>query len=215
MKSTTRFHVELDLRTLETDIAARETLVTNIQKMAPSSPLWTSQPLQKAVGDLGTTFAAYKVAVAKGDQSAKQHTLDVAARNTARDANDAALTLVKALVESGATSADDIKSIAFTPRGGRPPAPQLVPPDFLDITMGKKGHGKVKVAAHEIGKTRRQYAAQMSPDPIGANTWANLPGAGKSRWLTGKSGTSAWVRFALMHGQAQSDWGTPVLVTFP
>jgi hypothetical protein len=215
MKSTTRFHVELDLRTVETDIAARENLVNNVQKMAPTSPLWTSQPLQKAVGDLGTTFAAYKAAVVKGEQSGKQHTLDVAAQNTARDANDKVLTLVKALVEAGATSADDIKSMAFTPRGGRVPAPALVPPDSIDIKMGKKGHGKVKVAAHEIGSTRRKYAAQMSPDPIGASTWANLPGAGKSRWLTGKSGTSAWVRFALMYGQAQSDWSAPVLVTFP
>jgi hypothetical protein len=215
MKSTNRFHVELDLSTVETDIAARETLITNVQKMGPTSPLWVSQPLQKAVGDLGTTFVTYKLAAAKADQSAKQHQVDVAAQNTARDANDKVLTLVKALVESGATSEDDIKSMAFTPRGARPPAPPLVPPDSLDIKMGKKGHGKVKVAAHETGKTRRKYAAQMSPDPIGANTWATLPGAGKSRWLTGKSGTSAWVRFALMHGQAQSDWGTPVLVTFP
>ena len=39
---------------------------------------------------------------------------------------------------------------------------------------------------------------------------ASLP-----RRLSGKSGTSVWVRFALMHGQLQSDWSAPVLVTFP
>jgi hypothetical protein len=55
----------------------------------------------------------------------------------------------------------------------------------------------------------------MSPDPIGPSTWAVIPGTGKSRRLTGKSGTSVWVRFALVHGQLQSDWSNPVLVTFP
>jgi hypothetical protein len=57
--------------------------------------------------------------------------------------------------------------------------------------------------------------AEMSPDPIGPSTWAVIPGTGKSRRLTGKSGTSVWVRFALVHGQIQSDWSNPVLVTFP
>jgi hypothetical protein len=214
-KPTDRFHVELELASLETDIAAREALVNNVQKMAPLSPLWTFTGMQQAVGDLGTTFATYKASVAKAQASAQQHAIDLAAQNDGRNANDRVLLLVKALTESGAKSVGDITSMAFVARQGRPAAPALVPPESIDITMGKKGHGKVKVAAHETGKTRRQYAAQMSPDPVAAGSWVNLPGSGKSRWLTGKSGTSAWVRFALMHGGAQSDWCTAVLVTFP
>jgi DNA invertase Pin-like site-specific DNA recombinase len=185
------------------------------QKMAPQSPLWTITGMQQAVGDLGVTFVAYKASVAKAEASAKQHAIDLAAQNDGRNANDRSLLLVRALTESGAKSVGDIASMAFVARQGRPAAPPLVPPESIDITMGKKGHGKVKVAAHELGKTRRQYAAQMSPDPVAAGSWVSLPGAGKSRWLTGKSGTSAWVRFALMHAGAQSDWCTPVLVTFP
>ena len=104
--------------------------------------------------------------------------------------------------------------MAFTVRPGRPPAPPLVPPT-VDVVLGRKGGGKARVSVHETGKTRRRYAAQSSPDPVGPGTWSPLPGAGKSRRLSGKSGTSVWVRFALMHGQEQSDWGTPVLVTLP
>jgi hypothetical protein len=214
-RKSDRVYVELGLGALESDLAAREALVNNIQKMAPTSPLWTVTGMQQAVGTLGTTFASYKTTVATAAASAKQHEIDLAAQATAQDANDRSLLLVKALTESAAKTASDVTSMAFVARGPRPLAPPLLPPDSLEVTIGRKGHGKVRVSAHELGTTRRQYAAQMSPDPIGANTWVSLPGSGKSRRLTGKSGTSAWVRFALVHGGQQSDWGTPVFITFP
>ena len=216
MKNTNhRFHVELALSTLESDIAAREVLVGNIGKLAPASPLFANPAMQKAVSDLTLTFATLKARVTTAAASAKQHTLDAAAQADARNANDKALILVKVLTESGAQSVGDIQGMAFTPRVGKPPPPPLVPPASIDVTPSKSAHGKVKVAAHEIGKTKRRYAAQSSPDPIAAASWVALPGAGKSRWIRGKSGTSVWVRFALMLGQQQSDWCTPVLVTLP
>lgn len=46
-------------------------------------------------------------------------------------------------------------------------------------------------------------------------TWSGLAGGGKSRKLSGKSGTSMQVRFALVRGQLQSPWSQPVVVTFP
>jgi hypothetical protein len=212
---TNRYYVELTLSSLETDIASREALVNNIGKLAPTSPLYQAPSMKQAVTDLGTTFLTYKAKVATAAASAKQHALDVSAQNDARNVNDKALLFVRALTESAAQSPADIESMAFTARSGKPLPPPLVPPSSIDIGMGKKGNGHVKVAAHETGKIRRSYAAQSSPDPIGPGTWTALPGAGKSRRLTGKSGTSVWVRFALMHGQLQSDWSTAVLVTFP
>ena len=74
---------------------------------------------------------------------------------------------------------------------------------------------QLRVSAHEIGRMRRRYATQSSPDPVGPDTWSPLPGTGKSRTITGKSGTSVWVRFALVHEELQSEWSTPVLVTLP
>jgi hypothetical protein len=216
MKAPSRFHASLDLASLESNLAAREALINAILKLAPQSPLYANTPMQQAVATLGSTFTTFKSAGTTSAASAKQHKLDVAAEVAAKADNDRALLLVKSLAENGAKSADDIASMAFTPlHPGRTPNVALLPPDSIDITMGKKGHGKVKVAAHETGSTRHRYAAEMSPDPIAANTWTVIPGTGKSRRLTGKSGTSVWVRFALVHGQQQSDWGTPVLVTFP
>jgi len=78
---------------------------------------------------------------------------------------------------------------------------------------GKKGSGMLRASVHETGLTRRHYAAQGSVD--GGVTWTNLPGNGKSRTLTGKSGTTMEVRFALVRGQLQSPWSQAVVVTFP
>ena len=210
-----RFRAELDIGAITANLAAREILINSILKLAPQSPLYTDPNVQKAVAVLAATYGTYKTAGITSAASAKQHKIDVAAEAQALADNDRALLLVKGLTENGAKSADDIKSMAFVALVGRPPAPAMVPPESIDITMGAKGHGKVRVAAHELGTTKRRYAAEMSPDPVGPNTWTVLPGNGKSRRLTGKSGTSVWVRFALVHGQLQSDWSTPVLVTFP
>jgi hypothetical protein len=219
MKTPTRFHAALDIGALESNFPARESLVNAILKLAPQSPLFINNVvMQQAVSMLGTTFTTLKTAGNTRAASAKQHKNDVSAEAEARGANDRALLLVKTLAENGATNANDLASMALSPihlgksTGTTLP---LVPPESIDIAMGKKGHGKVKVAAHETGTTRHRYAAEMSPDPIGATTWSALPGTGKSRRLTGKSGTSVWVRFALIRGQQQSDWSTPVLVTFP
>jgi hypothetical protein len=89
----------------------------------------------------------------------------------------------------------------------------LLAPDAIDVKPPKKGHGRMTVSVHETGKTRHQYVAEQSPDGV---TWSQLGnGRGKTRVITGASGTKVWVRFALVRGQAQSDWSTPYLVTIP
>ncbi len=55
--------------------------------------------------------------------------------------------------------------------------------------------------------------AQSSLDGI---TYAQLGvGHGKTRVVTGASGTKVWVRFAMVRGQQVSDWSIAVLVTIP
>jgi hypothetical protein len=214
-KPSNRVHAELDLRSLESDLAAREALVNSVLTLAPKSPLYANPMVQQAVSNLAATFSVFKVAGSTAAATSKQAKIDAAAEVAARRDNDLALVLVKTLTENGSKTLEDVASMAFAAYTGKPPAPAMVPPESIDVTMGKRGYGRVKVAAHELGKTKRHYAAEMSPDPVGANTWSILPGSGKSRWLTGKSGTSAWVRFALVRGQIQSEWSVPVLVTFP
>ena len=59
----------------------------------------------------------------------------------------------------------------------------------------------------------RQEQATRPPDGI---TWSQLGlGRGKTRTLTGATGTKIWVRMATVRGELQSDWCVPVLVTIP
>jgi hypothetical protein len=204
----------LELQALA-DEKVREDLVNAILKLAPQSALYTQNPpIQKQVQLVGSTFATYKTARAASAASATQHKNDVAAEAQAQLANDRALVALRHMTEDTAVTLDDIKSMAFEAYQGRPPAPSMAGP-LVDVVLGRKGSGKARATVHETGGTRRRYVAEMSPDPITATSWAPLPGTGKSRKLTGKSGTTVWVRFALLHGQAQGDWSAPVLVTFP
>ena len=46
-------------------------------------------------------------------------------------------------------------------------------------------------------------------------SFSSLPGNGRSRKLSGASGTKVWVRFARVFRNQQSAWSAPVLVAFP
>jgi len=125
-----------------------------------------------------------------------------------------------ALTQSGATVTDDKAKLKTdlateaTCRSGL--CAEIRVFATLDTSYPAKGHGKAMVSVHETGKTRRQYAAEWSPETIGPNSWAQLGvGHGKTRSVIGASGTKVWVRFATVRGQQQSDWCTPVLVTIP
>jgi len=217
VQRTIQQHVALNLQDIDSSEKARGELVTSVLKMAPKSALFTqSGAVQAEVDNLGKTYDGYTAALAVAAASARQHKLDVAAAQQARIANNRSIKLLKTLVEHGAQTPDDVKSMAMTPQETPRPAPAaLLPPESIDVRVHKKGSGKVTASAHQAGGGRRHYAAEISTDPIGPATWVGVPGSGKSRKLSGASGTSVWVRFALQRGQLQSEWSTPVLITFP
>jgi hypothetical protein len=170
--------------------------------------------VKEAVAQVGTTHDAYKAA--RLETSAIQAKVALALENelAAKGASNQSILLLKGLTEENATTADELISTGYAARGPRA-AVELAPPPSLDVYMGKKGYGKLRISAHYPTKARRVCAAQWSADPYDDASWQNLPGTGKSRKLSGKSGTSIWVRMALIRGQQQSEWSTPVRVTFP
>jgi hypothetical protein len=92
-----------------------------------------------------------------------------------------------------------------TPKGTPPPVPGAI-----DSRPPARGHGKLLLSVHETGSTRYQYVAEQSADGI---TWSQLGvGRGKTRTLTGASGTKVWVRFATVRGQLQSDWLSALVI---
>jgi hypothetical protein len=211
-KPLTPVHIFLDFRNVDASDTVRDDLNNAIATMAPTSPLWGNPGVQAEVSNLAATLVAYKDASKAAVKSAQQHKLDLEKEADAKAANNKSLNALRTLVENGSVTPADVKSMGFVPYEGPPPKPPLLPPLQLDVELGKKGHGKAKVSAHETGTTRRHYAAQSSPDGI---TWTELIGHGKSRRLSGKSGTSIWVRFALELGSERSEWSVAVQITFP
>jgi hypothetical protein len=189
-------------------------LVVAIVALAPQSALMQIQAIASSVAAITTKGATFKTtsdAVTADEEKLRN---DKTAKRAARGALENEVTSLAGLVGTNAKDAAEAATLAFQVRSGNvvakdPPAA----PGAVDIVIPKRGHGKCKVSVHETGGIRGRYVAEWSPDPIG--TWTSLPGVGKSRTITGASGTKVWVRFARVRAQLQSDWSTPVLVTIP
>jgi len=191
-------------------------LIVSIVALAPESALITVPAIAASVAAITSKGAAFKSADDAVTADEEKLRNDKTAKLAARGAIENEVTSLAALVGTNAKDATQVASMAFEVRAN-PIVAKAAPavPDSIDVVTPKKGRGRVKAAVHETGKTKGRYVAEWSPDPIGASTWVALPGTGKSRTITGQSGTKVWVRFARVRGQLQSDWCTPVLVTIP
>jgi hypothetical protein len=113
-----------------------------------------------------------------------------------------------------AKSPADLQGVGLPVAPPRPPRnqPPTVPTQ-INTKIPKTGHGKLTLSVEETGDSRYQYVAQQSLDGV---TYTQLGvGQGKTRVVTGASGTKVWVRFAMVRGQLQSDWSIPAIVTIP
>jgi hypothetical protein len=195
----------------------RAALVSGMQKVAPQSPLMQVPSIAasySAITKKGATLTAASAAVAADE---KQLKIDLGAREQARVALDVELLTMKTLVTANAQSAADILGMGFTPLTSAATGQTAVPdlPGPLVAIPGKVP-GRARVGIDAPGRLAGSTAAEVSPDPVGANTWQPLPGSGKQRKLKGyASGTRLWVRFAPVRFGQQGAWCTPVLVTIP
>jgi hypothetical protein len=148
--------------------------------------------------------------------TANQLVDDKAARDADRSALETEITAFGGVACNIAPDDAGLASLGITPR---PPVviPKLDPtaPTSFKTRMPKQLKGYFDISVEEPAGIRGKYAAQWSPDPVGTATWSDLPGTGKSRRVTGASGTKVWVRFARVRGQSQSDWSAPQLVVIP
>jgi len=208
-----RYRAILNLTVLDSSDAERDDFVNGVNQVLPQSAIYKNNPaVQSAFANVLSTLGTYKTATKTASGSAQQAKADANAAQTAKKANDKAIVFFVDVVENDAQSPEDLAATGLKSYPGKPPAPPMLPPETIDTKPGRKGSGVTTATVREPAGVRRRYAAQMSLD---GNTWTALPGSGKSRKLTGKSGGTAWVRFALMRGQAQSDWSSAVPVTFP
>jgi hypothetical protein len=210
-----RLRVELSFSALgDTE---RHAIAAGVAQLAPTSALFAGNPsIQASVASLGkkdTTLAQSNTTVVNDRQKLKA---DTAAEAGARTAFDGELHNLATLTGNAALTPADITAVGLKPYVPPPTTTSApLPPTGIDVKIPVRGHGRATVSAQQPAGTRRQYVVQWSPDPFGATTWALLVGTGKTRTLTGVSGTNVWVRFATVRGQLQSAWCTPVLVTIP
>ena len=209
-----RLRIALNLATM-TDADLLK-LVIAIVALAPQSALLAVPAIATSVAAVtskGATFKAADDAVTADEEKLRN---DRIAKLAARGAVENEVTALAGLVGNNAKDAAQVASMAFEVRAA-PTLATAAPavPESISVVVPKKVRGRVKASVNETGGTKGRYVAESSPDPIGPTTWAPLPGTGKSRTVTGASGTKVWVRFARVRGQLQSDWSTPVLITIP
>ena len=190
-------------------------LAGNIGKLAPTSTLGTANPPvasgATAVVAKATTFKASRT---KASDLAKQ---TVAAEGTALSDREGLETEIHAFtgtVLNVAQTPEDLTGVALTPRD-KTVTPTAGPdaPAAFEITKPRYKRGYADISVIEPAGMHGRYYAEWSPDPIGA--WARLAGTGKSRRVTGASGTKVWVRFARVRGQLESGWSEPQLIVIP
>jgi hypothetical protein len=212
MSPATKLHVLLPLSSL--DDAELLALAGNITQLGPQSTLYANTTIANGVKGVAGKAATFTTSCKTVTDTAKELADAKTTKGEDRVALETEIFAFAGSATNVATSAAELTGLALTPRP-QVVIPKLGPPvpGNLTVTPPKHLKGYVDVSVNEVGGTRGRYAAQFSLDPIG--TWAVLAGTGKSRRVTGASGTKVWVRFARVRGQVQSDWGTPVLIVIP
>jgi hypothetical protein len=208
-----RFLVALDVHSLDDDRIHQ--LAGDIALAAKTSPLVLASPtMQASIAELVIEDENLTAANQAVDADRAKLRIDIAAEAVVRSTAVGALRTIAALVAQVATSAADVQSVGVAAQPPRSPRNQEPPvPASIDNKPPRTGHGKTTVSVHETGPIQYRYAAEQSLD--GTN-WTQLGvGRGKTRVVTGPSGTQVWVRFATVRGHRQSAWCTPVLVTLP
>ncbi len=189
------------------DLAGRIKLVAGTSKLCQQNPAMAASAA--AIVTKAAALATENQTVA--DDKSKLHT-DIASEAVARTDLVAEFRTYATWATNGALNAADIHGAGLMSRDLSTPTLPPATPGSIDI-LPTKMHGKIRVSVHETGSTRHQYVAQQSVD---GNNWTPLGiGHGKTRTLSGTTGAKIWVRFAMVRGELQSDWCTPVLVTIP
>jgi hypothetical protein len=187
----------------------------NIVKLTPTSALATANPsVASGAAAVGARAATLKTSLAKASDLAKQAVDAATVALADREDLDTEVHAFVGNVLNVATTPDDLTSVALTPRA-QPVTPTVgpeVPASFV-VSMPKYKKGYADISVSEPAGVHGRYYAEWSPDPIG--TWARLAGTGKSRRVTGVSGTKVWVRFARVRGALESDWSAPQLIVIP
>jgi hypothetical protein len=189
-------------------------LVSDINLAAPTCTLvQASPPMQECVQRLVAKDATLTKTSKKVDDDKATLRTDLATEALARTDLQGEARTYASFVQGAAKSPADVQGAALNPKQHTPRNQPPTVPDHLESRPPKRGHGRITVFVVETGTTHHQFAAEQSLDGV---TFTQLGVShGKTRVVTGPSGTKVWVRFAMVRGSLQSDWSIPIIVTIP
>jgi hypothetical protein len=194
----------------------RSNAAAALQASLTTSDVVKNNPVMQAnIALLAKIAQSLPAASALVETDRKTLIADTAAMENTRGEFDRLYNLHLDMLEHEAKSEDDLKKANVKPRGPKAPEAPPATPEQIDVRIPTRGRGYATASVHETGKTRYRYDAQYRPEPYGPSTWLDLVGHGKSRRVTGASGTRVWVRFAQVKRGVRSEWSTPVLITIP
>jgi hypothetical protein len=181
-----------------------------IAGMAPTSPLYLSQPEVKAAADAlvsaGTDLAGALTAQNKADTQAA-NARDAVVEKTA--AYDSAYSVFTAVLRKYAKSPADVTTLGM---GTRQPVNNT-----LAMPIAVEAKFNVLKSAISIYIQRAPgmltVAVEISHDPTNPASWTRLKGTGARRTVTGYTPGTYYVRAASLTAQDQSDFTDPVPVT--
>jgi hypothetical protein len=212
--SAAKLHALIGLSKMKEE--ALQNYANSLVKVGSQSPLFANAGIAAGIAAITAKVATYKAGCQTVKDAAQQLVDDKATRDADRASLETEISAYGATACNVATDDAGLASLGITPRP-QVVIPKVAPavPTGFKTRMPKHLKGYFDISVEEPAGTRGNYAAQWSPDPIGTGTWTDLPGTGKSRRVTGASGTKVWVRFARVRGQSQSDWSAPQLVVIP
>ena len=203
----------IELSTLD-DTGLHE-LAGEVALASKTSPLvLASSTMQTSVGLMATKDTALTTANKTVADDRAKLSVDISAEALVRSDLVGEIRSYITLVTNVARTPAEVKATGLPAAGPRQPrnTPPTIPMQ-INSKAPRTGHGKIVVSVYETGTTHYKYAAQQSVDGV---SWTQLGvGLGKTRTVTGASGTKVWVRFAMVRGAQQSDWSTAILVTIP
>ena len=189
---------------------SRTERTVKIGQLLPSFTLYQQQPnLKEAMDALlrdGTALQAADDQVAKDDAQAQKSR---AVREGLTRDFDASYDIVVSNLEKYARTPADIESAGFL-LGARVSHPMVPPHDLKAEFDYKKNFLLIRV---KKAKGMQAAYVEISPDPVGPNTYKRLDGIGNTHEVKDYPPGTYWIRTASVRGSEMSPWLGPISVT--
>ena len=207
--STGIINVHVDMGIDKVSDQSRTARAAIVATMALKTPLYgTDTAFKDAIDKLVQSGLDLTASSAQLGKLEAELAMARATHDARVNAYDKAYGVSAASVESHSTKPEDIQSYGFAVLSKT--AQPLVPPADVRVRFdAAKGLIRVRVI---YPSGRHMCAVEISPNPVGPDTFVRVDGTGAIRALAGYAPGMWWIRAATLRAKEQSDWFGPVAV---